>query len=48
MNILAIGAHPDDTDILCGGTLALYAQAGHTVFVAVATNGKCGIHHAHP
>lgn len=42
MNILAIGAHPDDTDILCGGTLALYAHAGHKVFVAVATNGNVG------
>ena len=42
MNILAIGAHPDDTDILCGGTLAKYASAGHQVFVAVATNGGVG------
>lgn len=42
MNILAIGAHPDDVDILCGGTLALYAQAGHRVVVAVATNGNVG------
>jgi LmbE family N-acetylglucosaminyl deacetylase len=42
VNILAIGAHPDDTDILCGGTLALYAQAGHEVWVAVATNGNVG------
>lgn len=42
MNILAIGAHPDDTDILCGGTLARYARAGHKVFVAVATNGNVG------
>jgi LmbE family N-acetylglucosaminyl deacetylase len=42
VNILAIGAHPDDTDILCGGTLALYAQAGHQVWVAIATNGNVG------
>ena len=42
MKILAIGAHPDDTDILCGGTLALYAQAGHEVTVAIATNGNAG------
>lgn len=42
MEILAIGAHPDDTDILCGGTLALYAQAGHQVTVAIATNGNVG------
>ncbi len=42
MRVLAIGAHPDDTDLLCGGTLALYAQAGHDVWVAVATNGNVG------
>ncbi|WP_368498220.1 PIG-L deacetylase family protein [Herbiconiux sp. A18JL235] len=42
MNILAIGAHPDDVDLLCGGTLALYAQAGHVVTIAVATDGRVG------
>lgn len=42
MNILAIGAHPDDVDLLCGGTLALYARAGHAVTIAVATDGRVG------
>jgi LmbE family N-acetylglucosaminyl deacetylase len=42
MNILAIGAHPDDIEILCGGTLALYAAMGHNIFMAVATNGNVG------
>lgn len=42
MRILAIGAHPDDVDLLCGGTLAKYAHAGHQVTVAVATNGNVG------
>lgn len=42
MNILAIGAHPDDVDLLCGGTLALYARAGHSVTIAVATDGRVG------
>jgi LmbE family N-acetylglucosaminyl deacetylase len=42
MNILAIGAHPDDIEMQCAGTLALYAQAGHKVFMAVATNGNVG------
>lgn len=42
MNILAIGAHPDDIECLCAGTLALYAQAGHRVVMAVATNGNVG------
>jgi len=42
MNILAIGAHPDDIEMQCAGTLALYARAGHKVFMAVATNGNVG------
>lgn len=42
MNILAIGAHPDDIEIQCAGTLALYAGAGHKVFMAIATNGNVG------
>ncbi len=42
MNILAIGAHPDDVEISCGGTLAKYAKQGHKVFTATATNGNIG------
>ena len=39
MNILAIGAHPDDVETMCAGTLAKYASLGHKVFIATATNG---------
>jgi LmbE family N-acetylglucosaminyl deacetylase len=42
MNILAIGAHPDDIEASCGGTLAKYAKMGHKVFTATATNGNIG------
>ena len=42
MNILAIGAHPDDIENYCGGTLAKYAKAGHKIFTATATNGNIG------
>lgn len=42
MNILAIGAHPDDVELSCGGTLAKYAKLGHKVFTATATNGNVG------
>lgn len=42
MNILAIGAHPDDIESSCGGTLAKYAKLGHKVFTATATNGNVG------
>ena len=42
MNILAIGAHPDDLEILCGGTLAKYSEKGHKVFMAHLCNGNMG------
>ena len=42
MNILALGAHPDDIEESCGGTLAKYAKMGHKVFTATATNGNIG------
>lgn len=42
MNILAIGAHPDDVEDGCAGTLARYAQLGHKVFMATATSGNIG------
>ncbi len=42
MRILAVGAHPDDLEILCAGTLAKYARGGHHVSMAVATNGEVG------
>lgn len=42
MRILAVGAHPDDWEFHCGGTLLLYRKAGHDVFVCIATNGDKG------
>lgn len=42
MNILAIGAHPDDIEILCAGTLARYALQGHAIFMAPFTSGNMG------
>ena len=42
MNILAIGAHPDDIETMCAGTLAKYAAQGHKVFLATATSGNIG------
>lgn len=42
MNILFFGAHPDDLEILCGGTIAKCATLGHSVWMAVATNGNVG------
>lgn len=42
MRILAVGAHPDDLEILCAGTLAKYAERGDQVFMAISTNGEVG------
>jgi len=42
MRILAVGAHPDDLELLCAGTLAKYVQRGHHVSMAVALNGDAG------
>ncbi len=40
--VLTILAHPDDAEILCGGTLILLADRGWSVHVASATLGDCG------
>jgi LmbE family N-acetylglucosaminyl deacetylase len=42
MNVLAVGAHPDDLEILCGGTLAKCAARGDAVTMVCAANGDCG------
>lgn len=42
MNILAIGAHPDDIEFGCGGTLIKYAQKGYNVFLMILTLGQMG------
>jgi len=42
MNILAIGAHPDDIEIGCGGTLIRAARAGHDIYLYVITHGEVG------
>jgi LmbE family N-acetylglucosaminyl deacetylase len=42
MRVLALGAHPDDLEILCGGTLARYVEEGHEVVMCHATKGDRG------
>ena len=42
--IMFIGAHPDDADILCGGTALKLAGAGHVVKFVSVTNGDTGHH----
>jgi LmbE family N-acetylglucosaminyl deacetylase len=42
MNILAIGAHPDDIEFGCGGALIKFAEKGHRVCLMVMTQGGMG------
>ena len=42
MKILAIGAHPDDVEICCFGTLARCVDRGDSVVVCSMTNGNKG------
>jgi len=39
MNILAIGAHPDDIELGCGGTLLKASRQGHNIFMYTLTRG---------
>ncbi len=40
--VLAVGAHPDDLEYSCGGTLSRFARAGTRVTALVATAGERG------
>ena len=42
MNILAVGAHPDDIEVGCGGALIKYAQRGHNIFLLLISKGEMG------
>ncbi len=42
LRILSIHAHPDDAEILAGGTLALLAARGHAVTIVSLSDGDCG------
>lgn len=40
--VLAVGAHPDDVEIMCAGTLFLLRELGYELHVATLTEGDCG------
>ncbi|WP_372651010.1 PIG-L deacetylase family protein [Draconibacterium sp.] len=42
VNVLVIGAHPDDADVDVGGTAYQFAQMGHNVLFVSLTNGDAG------
>jgi len=42
VHIASIHAHPDDSEILAGGTLARLATLGHRITIVTMTPGDCG------
>jgi LmbE family N-acetylglucosaminyl deacetylase len=49
VHIVVIGAHPDDAETGCGGTIAKLTGDGHRVTIIYLTRGEAGIrggHHA--
>lgn len=43
LKVVCIGGHPDDPESGCGGTLARYADLGHSVTIIYLTRGERGI-----
>jgi LmbE family N-acetylglucosaminyl deacetylase len=42
MKVLAIGAHPDDIELLYAGTMAKFTRLGHEVYICHICNGNKG------
>lgn len=42
LNIVVVGAHPDDADLTAGGTAIQFARLGHRVLFVSLTNGDAG------
>jgi N-acetylglucosamine malate deacetylase 1 len=42
LDVLAVGAHPDDVELSCGGTVAKLARQGHRVGLVDLTDGEMG------
>jgi bacillithiol biosynthesis deacetylase BshB1 len=40
LDVIAVGAHPDDVEIACGGTLAKLVQQGYRVGIIDLTDGE--------
>jgi LmbE family N-acetylglucosaminyl deacetylase len=43
LHVVCIGAHPDDPESGCGGTLARLIQEGHAVTILYLTRGEAGL-----
>jgi N-acetylglucosamine malate deacetylase 1 len=48
LQILLIGAHPDDGEVKAAGTAALWSDLGHRVKIVSVTDGRCGHHEMPP
>ncbi len=46
LNIIVIGAHPDDPDVVAGGIAIKFSRLGHNVLFVSVTNGDAG-HYKH-
>ena len=42
VDVLAIGAHPDDVDMIAGGTISKLVSRGKTVVIMDLTRGEMG------
>src|SRR6201996_4375568 len=40
LDVIAVGAHPDDVEIACGGTLARLVRQGYKVGIVDLTDGE--------
>src|SRR5882757_7918975 len=43
MKVVVVGAHPDDPESGCGGTISRYSDLGHEVVIVYLTAGEAGI-----
>jgi N-acetylglucosamine malate deacetylase 1 len=43
IKVVVVGAHPDDPESGCGGTISRYADLGHEVVILYLTTGEAGI-----
>lgn len=48
LKVLVAGAHPDDPESGCGGTISRYVDEGHDVTVLYLTRGEAGINGKSP
>jgi N-acetylglucosamine malate deacetylase 1 len=43
MKVVVVGAHPDDPESGCGGSISRYSDLGHEVVIVYLTAGEAGI-----